>query len=154
MEKVFVYGSLKRGGFNYYNYQLGSSTSKFLGVGSTKEKNYTLLAIRRTYPALVEGGNQKIKGEIWNLDNSTYSCVKRMELMSGYKLDEIETSKGLCKVFLAKEYLQIRGEILKLDYWPIQYRDKWLNSLPIGFKSEYVAEMYHYPASETRKFLK
>lgn len=85
---VFVYGSLKRGGYLHDFYLKGS---KFVGEATTTEK--MLLAVpkkgnRVTFPALyksldnIDKNNYKhIKGELYHIDMKT---LKQLDRAEGY----------------------------------------------------------------------
>lgn len=75
--KVFVYGTLKRGFGNYERILENSST--FLGEYTSKEK-YSMLNFG-PFPGVLLNGKGKIKGEVFEVDNNTF---KRLDELEGY----------------------------------------------------------------------
>ena len=63
--KLFVYGSLRMGLYNYELYLKGKS--RFLGYGYVIGELYSLK--ERSYPALLPG-NSRILGEIYEVDEA------------------------------------------------------------------------------------
>lgn len=76
MTRVFVYGTLKRGGDNhhYLAYQ------QFLGAAHTPP-GYTLYSLG-DYPGMVraEGDTAGVAGELWAVDEA---CLKQLDLLEG-----------------------------------------------------------------------
>lgn len=72
--KLFVYGSLRRGLYNYELYLKGKSI--FLGYGYVMGELYSLK--ERAYPALLPG-NSRIIGEIYEVDEAVARAVDVLE---------------------------------------------------------------------------
>jgi len=71
--KVFVYGSLMRGEFNHYILE----RSIYLGRSTTLKK-YTLYDLG-AFPAVVEGGNTSIVGEVFEVSGLTLMNLDALE---------------------------------------------------------------------------
>jgi gamma-glutamylcyclotransferase (GGCT)/AIG2-like uncharacterized protein YtfP len=71
--RVFVYGSLLCGG-RYHELVSGST---FAGVATTPAR-YTLVDLG-PYPALVDGGDTAVTGEIYQVDAATLEALDRLE---------------------------------------------------------------------------
>lgn len=72
--KLFVYGSLRRGLYNYELYLKGKS--QFIGYGYVMGELYTLK--ERSYPALLPG-NSSILGEIYEVDEAVAHAIDVLE---------------------------------------------------------------------------
>ena len=77
-KKIFVYGSLRTGFFNYNKYLLGKVSNA--QVGKVKGKLYHML--HKGYPALLEG-DDVVVGEIMNL-NDFEEVMIPMDKMENY----------------------------------------------------------------------
>ena len=76
--KVFVYGSLKRGFYNYYGRLDGTrGYAKFLGEATTKGKMYNL----GHFPAVNIDEEGTIHGEVFEVDENV---VRALDLLEGY----------------------------------------------------------------------
>lgn len=73
-EIVFVYGSLKQG---FGNHPL-LMREKFLGDGLTREQSFNMMSYGR-FPAVLDGGNQAIWGEIYQVGNWAFSRLDELE---------------------------------------------------------------------------
>jgi gamma-glutamylaminecyclotransferase len=86
MEKVFVYGTLKRGHSNSFILE----RAKFLGEDTIKGKMLDL----GPYPCVVRG-NKTVHGEVYEIGPAT---LKRMDYLEGhpdfYTRHKIETGNG------------------------------------------------------------
>ena len=85
MNKMFFYGSLKKGYFNHICLEYGKN-NKFLGNHTIQD--YTLYDIG--YPIAVKKEGIHINGEIWLIDDYTYSVINRMEIGAGYKREVVD----------------------------------------------------------------
>lgn len=77
MQRVFVYGSLKRG-FRHHDQMAGA---RFLGEARTAAR-YTLV-IAGEYPALVEGGTTAVSGEVFAVDDHQLAALDAFEEVPG-----------------------------------------------------------------------
>lgn len=130
--KLFVYGTLRKGRYNYDIYLKDNST--FLQEAYIKGTLYTLKG--KVYPAIVEGDSM-VLGEIFEVDQETFN---RMDEMEGYvpgrfdnEYDKVET-----------DILDAQGNVI--DCLPVY----WYNLKPENQKalldqviesSDYVAYM-------------
>lgn len=74
MVRLFVYGSLRQGMYNYERYLKGNST--YIGKGYVKGALYTLKG--KVYPALIEG-EDFIPGEIYEVEEAVAQAVDALE---------------------------------------------------------------------------
>ena len=89
MVKLFVYGSLRQGMYNYERYLKGNST--YLGTGYVKGALYTLKG--KAYPALIEG-EDFIPGEIYEVEETIAQAVDALEeYVPGNKDNEYQKVK-------------------------------------------------------------
>ena len=86
-KKIFVYGSLREGFFNYDKYLLGKVTT--CDQGMVKGKLYHLS--HKGYPALVDG-DDNIMGEIMDMKNFPLDIIS-LDNMEGYVSNE-DTSQN------------------------------------------------------------
>ena len=89
--KLFVYGTLKRGGSLYHSYHFGE-LSDFLGEDSVRGELYGL----GWYPVMFETGKHiiDVPGEIFSVPNDLYKTIRDMEEAAGYKTKVVKTKKG------------------------------------------------------------
>lgn len=107
MSKVIaVYGSLKEGKYNHEHYLHGVDK---LGDGIIHGTMYSL----GSYPALVKGGNDPHDVEFYEVDDSLYSRIERMEIGAGYDAIEVDFNETTAIVFYSSEDM---AERLKDNY--------------------------------------
>jgi gamma-glutamylcyclotransferase (GGCT)/AIG2-like uncharacterized protein YtfP len=126
--KVFVYGTLKRGGF--YNRVLEGST--FIDVAETKD-NLALFDLG-AYPAVVLGlpSNTPVRGEVFEINEETFLELDRIE---GYPyfysrtpipviLDETGAEVDVWIYFLLQDKLNPnRARQIETGEWFPNYRE-------------------------------
>lgn len=78
MHKVFVYGSLKSG---FGNHRL-LEDSTFITEDTTKEKEFNMFSFGG-FPGIVKGGDDAIRGELYEVDDNTMNDLDRLE-SNGY----------------------------------------------------------------------
>ena len=83
--KLFLYGSLRKG--MPLNYMLRSVQNKG-EKGLTKEL-FSLYSIGDRYPCLVKSPNERVVGEVVEVDEKTYNYISEMEKSAGYHTEEI-----------------------------------------------------------------
>ncbi len=71
MAYIFVYGNLKKG-FGQHTRHM--QTARFIAATETAESAYKLMAVLDTdatgpYPAMLEGGDLRVKGEVYEIDD-------------------------------------------------------------------------------------
>lgn len=74
MGQIFVYGSLRRGMYNYVRFLEGKST--FIGYGYVQGELYALQGV--TYPALLPGDDM-ISGEVYEIDHDVAKAIDELE---------------------------------------------------------------------------
>lgn len=95
MNRVFVYGTLREGMYNYEKYYKGHVRKKQMGY--VKGELYTIKD--KVYPALIEG-EQMILGEILELDESfSQAAVDEMEGHYGEDCIHNEYNKIICDIY-------------------------------------------------------
>lgn len=82
--QIFVYGSLRKGMYNYTKYLEGKST--FIDFGSVQGSLYALHGVE--YPALLPG-DHTILGEIYEIDEEVASAIDKLE---GYQSGNIHNN--------------------------------------------------------------
>ena len=88
MERVFVYGSLKRGGRLHSALHL----SRFLGTWQTKHEAYSLIDLG-AFPAMTTGGEHIVEGEMYEVDDGILKRLDMIELGAGYYRQRIEVKE-------------------------------------------------------------
>ena len=91
--KVFVYGTLRKGMYNYEIYL--KNKGKFLQNAYVEAALYTLKD--RRYPAIVEG-NYKVLGELYEVDKNTLETLDALEDYIPGRFDN-EYDKIVTKIF-------------------------------------------------------
>ena len=71
---IFVYGTLLSGEPNHYLL----SDSEFICKANTAP-DFKLFDVNGYFPAMVSGGNTKVKGEVYNINKRTLSKIDRLE---------------------------------------------------------------------------
>jgi len=82
MYKIFVYGTLKRGEYNY-DRLCGAETMKFIGEGEVED--YSLFDTGYGYPCAMKVLGRKIKGEYFEVEDTAFACIQAMEYGAGFK---------------------------------------------------------------------
>ena len=84
---VFVYGSLLRGLGNHA--LLMRHQAAFLGEAFTEEATFSMVSLG-AFPAICWGGCQRIKGEVYQVDDAGIAALDRLEgTPSFYKRERI-----------------------------------------------------------------
>ena len=96
MKKMFVYGTLRMGMYNYEKYYRGHCL--FRGNGYVKGQLYTIRGKR--YPALIQGGRM-IKGEMYEIPDRLQDAVDLMEGFLGEGNIENEYDKIVSEIYNA-----------------------------------------------------
>ncbi len=74
-EKIFVYGTLRKGMYNHVLYL--KNKNSFIGTSFVKGK--LMILKNKSYPALLLEGNDLILGEIYEVDNSIVNQLDELE---------------------------------------------------------------------------
>ena len=92
MTKVFVYGTLKSGGA--IRGLDGQAGAELLGDAVTTDASYTLFDLG-SFPAVGIKGNNKIKGEVWEVDDKVFASLDAIEgYPDFYDRKQISSTKG------------------------------------------------------------
>ena len=86
MKKLFVYGTLKKGG-SLHDYYFGNS--EFVKEDFVSGELYSFNGL--PFLVLEEEETSKVPGEVYNVDNKVFNEVKEMEENSGYKTVKVPT---------------------------------------------------------------
>ena len=90
MTRVFVYGTLRRGDYNHYILK----ESTFLGTANT-EPRFTLVNLG-VFPAMINKGNTSIRGEVYEVDDSTLRTLDSLEGHPNYYVrGKIQLQNGM-----------------------------------------------------------
>lgn len=97
MNRVFVYGTLKRGQRNSHFMHC----AEFLGQHRT-EKNYSMYEFEN-YPAVCPQGSQAIKGEVYHISDRQFKMLDELEWYPRfYQRIEIPTDWGNAWMYIVK----------------------------------------------------
>lgn len=109
-QKIFVYGTLRRGEVNHYLLE----TSHYLGECYTDEVFY--LYDLGAYPGLGPG-NQSITGEVYQVDDLTFHRLDQLEdYPREYDRKPIETPFGHAWVYLYQDTSKLHRRIVSGDW--------------------------------------
>jgi len=90
--KVFVYGTLKKG--NSIRGLTMFQGADFVADATTKNATFGLYDLG-SFPAVGVNGDNKIAGEVWEVDKETFDMLDRIEgYPTFYNRVEVETSAG------------------------------------------------------------
>jgi gamma-glutamylcyclotransferase (GGCT)/AIG2-like uncharacterized protein YtfP len=93
MNKIFVYGTLKRGD-RHRGLDQWADGSEFVGEAVTTKPLYSLYDLG-AFPAANLQGDSHISGEVWRVDDRTMRDLDRIEgYPAFYKRTQIETTQG------------------------------------------------------------
>lgn len=101
-EKIFVYGTLRKGMYNYDLYLKGKNS--FRQFGYVKGKLMTLK--EKKYPALLLEGDTLVLGEIHEVDSQFISVLDELESYFGENNPSNEYNKVICDIY------DINGKII------------------------------------------
>jgi len=111
--RVFVYGSLKRGGC----YHQFLRDARYLGDHVCAPK-YTMLDLGR-YPGVIEKGATAIQGEVYAIDGSTLARLDQLEEHPAVYIRRlIDTAFGRAWMYL---YQDARGDepVVSSGHWSV-----------------------------------
>ena len=112
MNRVFVYGTLKRGQRNFPFLQ----AAEFVGTFST-ESIFSMVAFG-DYPAVCEQGRHAIDGEIYHVSDTQFRLLDELERYPDlYQRIVIPTHYGDAWMYIVKEDLCLGKELLPGN-WP------------------------------------
>lgn len=94
-EKIFVYGTLRKGMYNHDLYLKDKNI--FKGIGFIKGKLMTLKD--KNYPALLLEGDDLILGEIYEVDRNIVDLLDELESYFGENNLDNEYNKIVCDIF-------------------------------------------------------
>lgn len=101
-EKIFVYGTLRKGMYNYDLYLKGKNS--FRRFGYVKGKLMTLK--EKKYPALLLEGDTLILGEVHEVDSKFIDVLDELESYFGENNPSNEYNKVICDIY------DINGKII------------------------------------------
>ena len=97
-ERVFVYGTLRRGGTNHALLE----GARFLGTYVT-EPQFTMIHLG-PYPGVVDGGETPIVGEVYGVTPAEFGALDRLEdYPRTYTRCRIETPWGGAWIYLLRK---------------------------------------------------
>lgn len=92
LHRVFVYGSLKSGGEVRGLHQFEGAT--IVGKAKTKYPDYNLIDLG-SFPGVTKNGDKFIQGEVWEVDDQTFSDLDAIEgYPHFYNRETTHTTKG------------------------------------------------------------
>ncbi|MEG0549014.1 MAG: gamma-glutamylcyclotransferase family protein [Coprobacillus sp.] len=99
MERIFVYGTLRKGMYNYDLYL--KKENSFLQYAYVKGTLYTIQS--KKYPALLLEGDSMIIGEIHEVNQDVLQRVDEMEEYFGDGCIDNEYNKVICDIYDDKQ---------------------------------------------------
>ncbi|MCR1871066.1 gamma-glutamylcyclotransferase family protein [Longicatena caecimuris] len=132
MKQIFVYGSLRKGMYNYERYLKGKS--RFVGYGYVKGCLYALKDA--AYPALLDG-DQDVFGEIYEIDEQVASAIDELEGCHKDALGEYYKARKIIRTTQGA-LLELEVYCFSLDYEKNAERLKAV--IPHGDFVKYVKE--------------
>ncbi|XP_059620038.1 troponin C-akin-1 protein [Phlebotomus argentipes] len=139
LQKLFVYGTLKRGEPNHHFFKNSNNGyAKYICKAATTKKMPLVIATRYNIPFLLDkpGQGNYVAGEIFEVDDRMMDKIENLEGRDLLTRDKQEMNMGLqegivpCWVFLLKDYPEY------LDQLP--YLSEYKNTArhPYGARSE------------------
>lgn len=95
MARIFVYGTLRKGMYNYDTYLKDEET--FCSYGYIKGSLFKLMT--KTYPAYLQEGQTMVLGEIHEVSEETLQLVDEMEGYLGDGNIQNDYNKVICDVY-------------------------------------------------------
>lgn len=103
--RIFVYGTLKKGG-ELHNYYLEGA--EFVGTDNVSGELYAIGSL--PYLFLYEKGETKVPGEVYDVKMDVFELIKEMEEGAGYKTVELSTVEDrVVKAFVSAGDLPKEG---------------------------------------------
>lgn len=89
MRKILVYGSLRKGEYNYESFKRRHGDG-FNYLGTTKVKGFNLYSLG-SYPGITESEDpeKELVVDIMECDDDCYNSIYRMEIGAGYRTQEV-----------------------------------------------------------------
>jgi len=118
MKKVFVYGTLKKGGALHGNL----AKSKF--IGEAELSGFEMYNVGGWFPAIikVDDKDSKVKGEVYEVDDTT---ATRLDSVEGYPdlYQKEETEHGI--VYFMEDAEKVRKNHQRIDdnFWNVHKAD-------------------------------
>lgn len=110
--RVFVYGTLKRGQRNFHYLQ----AAEFLGTFSTE--SIFSMYVFDDYPAVCERGRHAIHGEVYHVNDTQFGLLDELEWYPDYyQRIEIPTHYGDAWMYIVEAEL-CQGKELIRGSWP------------------------------------
>lgn len=105
--RVFVYGTLKRG--NRIRGLDSFGNAEFVGSAITTESVYSLYDLG-AFPAVTLGGNNKIQGEVWQVDDKTMTTLDSIEgYPDFYNRAKVATTEGTAWIYYIADISEYEG---------------------------------------------
>lgn len=111
MPVVFVYGTLMRNESNHHYLE----SAHFIGSGCAK--GLGLYAVTPAYPGAIPEANEKVLGEIYEIDNETFTSLDKLEDYGEFYTRKIYPVKLINSCNTIKAWVYI-----------------WLKDVPVGSK--------------------
>lgn len=105
MKKIFVYGSLKS---NRGNHHFLDNDESYLLGSDTISGNFTMVSLG-AFPGVIPVGEGNISGEVYEVSDSVYKRIERLEGYSSNPLNrfydkmEVETVYGKADMYILDE---------------------------------------------------
>lgn len=116
--KVFVYGSLKRG----FGNNVLLRDAEFIGNDETIRSDFDLRCWG-AYPAVYESGSTVVKGELYSVDDGTFTSLDGLEGYPDFynrQLVELKSGNKAWMYFIENE--EPTGEPCEEGLWPLHRR--------------------------------
>lgn len=116
--RIFVYGTLKRGGGNWRYHLKGKA--KFITEAQIHGTMYHLGG----FPAISLHGDGNIHGEIFEVDDDTLASCDRLEgHPRWYVRTPVQTSRGPAEVYVMNQLDGSDTRTIKDGIWPVNYTE-------------------------------
>jgi len=110
INKVFVYGTLKKGNTIRGIDKFGDA--EFLGIADTVDSHYKMFSLG-AFPAVTKGGEHKVSGEVWEVSNDTFQVLDQIEgFPNFYDRSIVSTTIGDAWMYHITEINQFRADEL------------------------------------------
>ncbi len=111
--KVFVYGTLKRG--NSIRGLDSWGDAEFVGNAVTSKNKFTLYSLG-AFPAVSKDGSDHIAGEVWSVDDDVLNTLDSIEgYPDFYNRMQVDTTQGLAWMYYIPNIKEYRNTQIKSD---------------------------------------
>lgn len=103
MIRLAIYGTLRKGDYNYNRFLQG-----YEPLGEDKIKGFEMYVVNDSYP-MITRGKGKIKVEVYSVPYELAKTISNMERGAGYSVEKVKTKYGEAYIFYFADNPRIRS---------------------------------------------